>query len=109
MAWTLTDDLADYHRAAGHLLNADAVRNTVLLSVLASLISLGPTAFGPQPPLFGWYAEDSARRTVRAAVLQTPRTRCLSPRFRDAPPPSLPGLSSQEESPCLVSTAPRRM
>lgn len=72
MAWTLTDDLADYHRAAGHLLNADAVRNTVLLSVLASLVSLGPTAFGPQPPLFGWYAEDSARRTIRAAVLQTP-------------------------------------
>jgi predicted GNAT family acetyltransferase len=72
MAWTLTDDIADYHRAAGHLLNADAVRNTVLLSVLASLVSLGPTAFGPQPPLFGWYAEDSPRRTVSAAALQTP-------------------------------------
>ncbi len=72
MAWTLTDDIADYHRAAGDLLNADAVRNTVLLSVFASLVSLGPTAFGPQPPLFGWYAEDSPRRMVSAAVLQTP-------------------------------------
>src|SRR5215813_15162916 len=72
MAWTLTHEIADYQAAAGGLLSADPVRNTVLLSVLASLVSLGPTAFGPQPPLFGWYAEDTPRRMVSAAVLQTP-------------------------------------
>jgi hypothetical protein len=39
MAWTLTDDITQYQSVAGDLLNADAVRNTVLLSVPASLPS----------------------------------------------------------------------
>ena len=76
MAWTLTDDMADYQRAVGDLLNADAVRNTVLLSVLASLASLGPTAFGPQPPPFGWYAEGRPTRAEdKSADLEATATR----------------------------------
>jgi predicted GNAT family acetyltransferase len=80
MAWTLTHEIADYQAAAGGLLSADPVRNTVLLTVLASLVSLGPTAFGPEPPLFGWWARgDGADQgaagpsgSAGAAVLQTP-------------------------------------
>jgi len=69
MAWTLTDDLDAYRAAAGELLRSDPVRNTVLLSVLESLASIGPTAFGDARPVFGWWAPDGA---PRAAVLQTP-------------------------------------
>ncbi len=56
MPWSLTDDIASYQTAAGGLLKADPVRNTVLLSILASLARIGPTAFGPEPPLFGWWS-----------------------------------------------------
>jgi predicted GNAT family acetyltransferase len=80
MAWTLTGDIAEYQTTAGGLLNADPVRNTVLLTILASLTRIGLTAFGPEPPLFGWWAPNdgagpnlaSASRTISAAVLQTP-------------------------------------
>jgi predicted GNAT family acetyltransferase len=77
MGWTLTDDIAAYQRAVAPLLEADPVRNTVLLSVLASLASYGSTAFGSEPPLLAWWFPDSDR--VRdgqpapgAAALQTP-------------------------------------
>src|ERR1022692_2824068 len=69
MAWTLTRDIDAYQAAAGRLLSSQPVRNTVLLSVLASLTRLGPAAFGDESPLFGWWSEGGA---VSAAVLQTP-------------------------------------
>ena len=76
----LTGDIADYQTAAAGLLNADPVRNTVLLSILASLTRIGPTAFGPEPPVFGWWVQDDGAhhdsagsgRPVSAAALQTP-------------------------------------
>lgn len=69
MTWTLTDDVSDYHFAAGPFLAADPERYTVLLSVLARLRTLGPTAFGTEAPLLGWWSPGGA---ARAAVLQTP-------------------------------------
>ena len=69
MGWTLTDDVGAYRAAAGALLGSEAERNTVLLSVLASLTRPGPAAFGAAAPLFGWWPRDGA---PRAAVLQTP-------------------------------------
>ncbi len=75
MAWTLTDDMAAYQAAAGDFLAADPVRNTVLLSILASMARIGPHAFGPGTPLFGWWSEVSGTNpspTPSAAVLQTP-------------------------------------
>ena len=69
MTWTLTGDIDSYLTAAGGLLSAEPVRNTVLLSVLASLTKLGPAAYGEEAPLFGWW---SAGGAVSAAVLQTP-------------------------------------
>ena len=69
MGWTLTDDVGAYRAAVGELLSSEPERNTVLLSVLASLTRLGPAAFGDAAPLFGWWPRDGA---PRAAVLQTP-------------------------------------
>jgi len=69
MAWTFTDDAAAYGAAAGGLLSSEPERHTVLLSVLATLTSRGPTAFGPVAPLLGWWSDGE---TVTAAILRTP-------------------------------------
>jgi predicted GNAT family acetyltransferase len=69
MAWTFTDDVTAYGAAVGGLLSSAPERHTVLLSVLATLTSRGPTAFGPAAPLLGWWSDGGA---VTAAVLQTP-------------------------------------
>jgi RimJ/RimL family protein N-acetyltransferase len=69
MSWTFTDDLGSYQAAVGGLLGAEPERNTVLLSVLASLTRLGRTAFGPAAPLLGWWTGGTG---VSAAILQTP-------------------------------------
>src|SRR5258708_17897146 len=69
MAWTLTEDRGAYGAAAGGLLRSEPERHTVLLSVLATLTSSGPTAFGAAAPLLGWWSDGGA---VTAALLQTP-------------------------------------
>jgi ribosomal protein S18 acetylase RimI-like enzyme len=69
MAWTLTDDVDAFQAAAGGLLLSEPVRNTVQLSVLASLTRIGLAAYGDGVPLFGWW---SAGGAVGAAVVQTP-------------------------------------
>jgi predicted GNAT family acetyltransferase len=93
MAWTLTDDVAACQQAAGGLLQSDPVRNTVLLSVLASLISFGPTAFGSSPPMLGWWAADDGGH-VAAAVLRTPPYALLMT--------SLPGRSALQLAAALA-------
>ena len=70
MAWTFTDDPVAFHAAVAALLVGDQERNTVLISVLASLRRLGPRAFGPDAPLLGWWP--SAASAPRAAAMQTP-------------------------------------
>ena len=69
MAWTFTDDVTAYDVAAGGLLSSEPERHTVLLSVLATLMNRGLTAFGPAAPLLGWWSDGAV---VTAAVLQTP-------------------------------------
>src|SRR5215467_1920331 len=70
MAWELTDSLDEFDRvAAAHLL-ADPARQTVPLSVLASLREAGLARFGDSPPLFGWHRGGDG--AVDGAVLQTP-------------------------------------
>lgn len=70
MAWQLTDSLDEFDRAAGGHLRADPVRQTVPLSVLASLRHSGESAFGDDPPVFGWHCQPDG--TVDGAVVQTP-------------------------------------
>jgi hypothetical protein len=78
MAWHVTSDLDEYEDAAGDFLLADPVRNTVLLTVAASLRASGADAYGDIPPLFGWY-DDAG---VRAAFLRTPPFKAI---VSDAP------------------------
>jgi ribosomal protein S18 acetylase RimI-like enzyme len=70
MPWQLTDSLDEFSRAVAAHLRADPVRQTVPLSLLASLHQVGPSAFGDSPPFFGWHRR--ADGTVDGAVLQTP-------------------------------------
>ncbi|MBS2553563.1 GNAT family N-acetyltransferase [Catenulispora sp. NL8] len=68
MTWHLTSDLDEFERAAGEFLRADPVRNTVLLTVMASLRASGAGAYSDVPPYFGWYTDSQ----TRAAFLRTP-------------------------------------
>jgi RimJ/RimL family protein N-acetyltransferase len=70
MAWQLTDSLDEFERAAGPHLLADPVRQTVPLTVLASLRHTGLSAFGDDPPILAWHSREDG--TVDGAVLQTP-------------------------------------
>jgi len=80
MAWAFTEDVGIYAGAVGKLLSAAPERNTVLLSVLASLTSAGPAAFGPEPPLLGWWPDTGP---ASAAILQTPPHPLLMTGFPD--------------------------
>jgi RimJ/RimL family protein N-acetyltransferase len=87
MAWQLTDSLDEFERvAAGHL-RADPVRQTVPLSVLASLRHAGLSRYSAEPPVFGWHQR--ADGTVDGAVLQTPPFPVL---LASLPAGSVPGL-----------------
>jgi RimJ/RimL family protein N-acetyltransferase len=70
MAWQLTYSLEEFERAAGDHLRADPVRQTVPLTVLASLRHRGESAFGDSPPFFGWHQRPEG--VVDGAVVQTP-------------------------------------
>ena len=70
MAWELTDSLDDFERVGAPHLRADPVRQTVPLSVLASLQHTGMSRFGDEPPIFGWHCQPDG--TVDGAVLHTP-------------------------------------
>jgi predicted GNAT family acetyltransferase len=69
MSWRTTEDLEEYLAAAGGVLAAHAAENTVLLTVAETLRARGPAAFGPIPPVFGWW---SAQGAAQAAFLLTP-------------------------------------
>lgn len=87
MAWQLTDSVRDFEGVAVPHLLADPVRQTVPLSVLASLRHAGPARFGNSPPVFGWHRGPD--RTVDGVVLQTPPFPLM---LASAPSGSVPGL-----------------
>ena len=70
MAWQLIDDVGVYLATTGGFLRANAVRNTIMLSVAETLQAQGPAVFGDGTPLFGWWAGPDG--AVRAALLHTP-------------------------------------
>ncbi len=87
MSWRLTDSLDDFERAAGAHLGADPVRQTVPLSVLATLRHAGMSRYGADAPVFGWHQR--ADGAVDGAVLQTPPFPLL---VATLPAGSVPGL-----------------
>jgi GNAT superfamily N-acetyltransferase len=70
MAWTLTRDLDEFWATAGDHLRAEPVLHTVPLTVLDSLFKRGPSAYGDDPPVYGWH--ESADGLLDGAFLQTP-------------------------------------
>lgn len=69
MTWTLTDSIDAYAATVTPLLSAEPERYTVMMGVMAGLVEHGPSLFGTDPPLLGWWTRDGV---VSAAVLQTP-------------------------------------
>jgi GNAT superfamily N-acetyltransferase len=78
MTWRLTSDLDAFDAAAGAFIAQQPTRNTVLISVPSMLHHRGLTAFGLEPPGFGWFEADGADesdrsgRAVQAAFVHTP-------------------------------------
>lgn len=70
MAWTLTENLDEYLAGAGAFLRARPVEHTIELAAAQTLRSAGPAAFGPQPPLFGWWRPSGG--DVTAVAFHTP-------------------------------------
>jgi hypothetical protein len=70
MTWSTAHDLEEFTAAAGEFLRAQPARNTLMLSIMASLRASGPRAYGSDPPLFGWWREAGGQAT--GAFLQTP-------------------------------------
>jgi GNAT superfamily N-acetyltransferase len=71
MGWTLDDDPGRFAATAGDFLRSRAVENSVLLTVLDTLLRRGADAYGAEQPLFGYWRSGSGGE-VAAAVLQTP-------------------------------------
>lgn len=67
--WLLTDDVDDHLARAGGFLRSDPVLHTTALSVAEKVRTLGPTAYGPQAPVFGRLESDGE---VRAAFHRLP-------------------------------------
>lgn len=70
MAWTLTEDVAEYLTTAGDFLRSRAAENTVQLAATETVRVRGPAAFGDEAPLFGWWAAPGG--SVTAAFMHTP-------------------------------------
>jgi GNAT superfamily N-acetyltransferase len=70
MTWKLTEDVVEFLTAAGDFLRSRAAENTVILTATETIRARGATAFGPDDPLFGWWAAPGG--PVTAAFMHTP-------------------------------------
>jgi RimJ/RimL family protein N-acetyltransferase len=70
MAWHMTDSVDEFHDSAGDFLRSRPVEHTVPLTLVDTLRKRGPHAYGPDDPIFGWWAGPD--RVVAGAFLQTP-------------------------------------
>jgi GNAT superfamily N-acetyltransferase len=73
MPWSISEDAGEFASEAGPFLRTQPARHTLELTIIDTLRSRGPAAFGANPPLFGWWRPpDDPDRPVSAAFLQTP-------------------------------------
>jgi RimJ/RimL family protein N-acetyltransferase len=70
MPWTISEDLDDYTTAAGPFLRSRPAQHTVELTIVETMRSKGPQAFGQDAPVFGWWQRPG--EPVTGAFLQTP-------------------------------------
>src|SRR5437867_3062415 len=70
MTWTLAEDVAEFLTAAGDFLRSQAAENTVMLTATEAMRAQGAAAFGPDAPLFGWWAAPG--EPITAAFMHTP-------------------------------------
>ena len=56
MDWHITADVDEFLAAAGDSLRSRPVENTVLLTITDTLRKRGLTAYGDDPPVFGWWS-----------------------------------------------------
>ncbi|KUL30199.1 GNAT family N-acetyltransferase [Actinoplanes awajinensis] len=70
MAWQLTSDVEEFAAVTGEFLRSAPVRHTVFLTLVDTLRSRGPHAYGPEDPFFGWWTTPGA--AIRGVLLQTP-------------------------------------
>ncbi|MEV6263149.1 GNAT family N-acetyltransferase [Streptomyces sp. NPDC051784] len=70
MTWTFTDDVDAFLATAGPALAARPAENTLLLTITATLRSEGPQAYGPEPPVLGWWR--GADGEVTGTLVRTP-------------------------------------
>jgi RimJ/RimL family protein N-acetyltransferase len=95
MVWTVSHDPVEFLTAAGGFLRARPDRNTVLLSVSASLVALGADLYGADEPVFGWWRAQPDG-DVAGAWLWTPPhavgVSAMPPEAADALPALLAGL-----------------
>ncbi|MFD3511611.1 GNAT family N-acetyltransferase [Streptomyces sp. NPDC058657] len=71
MTWTFTEDLKEFKDATSESRTSRPVRDTLLLTVSATLARRGLDAYGEVPPLFGWWRRP-ADGTVDGALIWTP-------------------------------------
>jgi GNAT superfamily N-acetyltransferase len=83
MAWHTTHDLTEFQAAADEFLKSRPAENTVLLTIVRTLVARGVRAYGDIDPLFGWW-QDAGQ--VGGAFLQTPPY----PVVLGCPPASVP-------------------
>src|SRR5690242_18506840 len=70
MAWQLTSDVEEFAAVTDEFLRSEPVRHTVFLTLVDTLRSQGPHAYGPEDPFFGWWTTPGA--TIGGVLLQTP-------------------------------------
>ncbi|MFD7029470.1 GNAT family N-acetyltransferase [Streptomyces sp. NPDC059917] len=89
MTWTFTEDLTAYLDAAGAVVAADPVSNTLLLTTADALRRRGTHAFGDGTPYFGWWTDPDG--VVRAGLVCTPPNPLL---VGSLPGPALSALAA---------------
>src|SRR5512146_1504396 len=106
MAWTLTEDLADYLAAAGGFLRSEPVRHTVELTAAETLQAHGMAAFGSPGALFGWWRPGAG--PVTATLFHTPPyLMLLTPLPPGAAPPLARALLARGHDPLGVAAEQR--
>lgn len=106
MAWTLTEDLAEYLAAAGGFLRSQPVQRTVELTAAETLQARGMTAFGSPGALFGWWRPGTG--PVTATLLHTPPyPMLLTPLPAGAAPPLARALLARGHDPLGVAAEQR--